>query len=208
MNKTEKFWDKKAEGYANSQISDQETYERKLTETRSFLGPDMRVLEFGCGTGTTAIRLAPHVQHIDATDISENMLKIGRERAKDAIVDNISFSRGTLAEFNAGTASMDAVLALNVLHLLADRKTVLKEVARILKPGGVFISSTGCLGNSYLRFIKLVAPLGKVLGLLPDVYILKEAELVTEVKETGFTIESQWHHGMQDISVYIVARKK
>jgi 2-polyprenyl-3-methyl-5-hydroxy-6-metoxy-1,4-benzoquinol methylase len=207
MSESDKFWDKKAEGYAKSPISDEKTYQRKLSETQKYFTPDMRVLEFGCGTGATAVHHAPHVLHIDAMDISENMLESGRRRASESNVENITFTRGTLTGFNADTASLDAVLGLNVIHLLPDRQSVLTEVARILKPGGVFVSSTGCLGSSYLRFIKLLVPLGKLLGLMPDIFILTESELAREVTDAGFTIENQWHHGMKDIDVFMIARK-
>ncbi|MGB5627730.1 MAG: hypothetical protein WBM57_00060, partial [Woeseiaceae bacterium] len=79
--------------------------------------------------------------------------------------------------------------------------------ARILKPGGIFVSSTVCLGRSYLRFIKLLAPLGKLLGLMPDVYVLTEEELASEVTGAGFEIERQWHHGKGGIAVFMIARR-
>jgi len=146
MGKSETFWDRKAASYAESSISDVESYQRKLSETQKLFSPDMRVLEFGCGTGATAVQHAPHVAHIDAIDISEKMLEIGRERAAKSHIENIRFTRGTLSEFNAETGSLDAVLGLNVIHLLPDRQAVFSDVARILKPGGVFISSTACFG--------------------------------------------------------------
>ena len=167
----------------------------------------MNILEFGCGTGTSAICHAPYVQHIDAIDISENMLEIARTKAREASIDNISFHKGTLTEFNAGPASLDAVLGLSVIHLLPDRANVLAEAARILKPGGIFVSSTACLGSSYLRFIKLLAPLGKLIGLMPDVFVLTEKELVAEIENAGFEINIQWHHGLHNMSVFIVARR-
>lgn len=207
MSKSDKFWDSKAEAYAKSAISDEETYQRKLAETQAYFTPEMRVLEFGCGTGATAVQHAPHVQHIDAIDISENMLTIGRRRASEANADNISFAQGTLEEFNAESASLDAVLGLNVIHLMPNRQEVLVEIARILKPGGIFVSSTGCLGNSYLRFIKLLVPLGKLLGLMPDVFIMTESEFAGDVRNAGFTIETQWHHGMKGIGVFMIARR-
>jgi ubiquinone/menaquinone biosynthesis C-methylase UbiE len=207
MGESDKFWDKTAQRYATSPVGDEATYQKKLAETQSFLTPNMHVLEFGCGTGTTAVHHAPHVQHIDAIDISENMLEIGRGKAREAGVENITFTRGTLAEFKAETASLDAVLALNVIHLLPDRQTVIAEAARILKPGGLFVNSTVCLGNSYLRFIKLAVPLGKLLGLMPDVFVLTEAELASEVTNAGFTIESQWHHGKNGLAVFMIACK-
>ncbi|MGK0292713.1 MAG: 2-polyprenyl-3-methyl-5-hydroxy-6-metoxy-1,4-benzoquinol methylase [Porticoccaceae bacterium] len=207
MSKSDKFWDGKADGYAKSAISDEATYQKKLSDTQKLFTPDMRILEFGCGTGTTAVHHAPHVLHIDAIDISQNMIEIGRRRAAESNIDNITFTRGTLAEFNADTASLDAVLGLNVIHLLPNWQSVLAEVARILKPGGVFVSSTGCLGGSYLRSIKLLVPLGKFLGLMPDVFVLTESELADEIKNSGFSIESQWHHGMKGINVFIIARR-
>ena len=84
---------------------------------------------------------------------------------------------------------------------------MIAEVARILKPGGIFASSTVLLGHSYLRFIKLVAPLGKLLGLMPEVFVLTEAELASEVTRAGFKIERQWHHGKSVIAVFMIARK-
>ena len=143
MVKSDKFWDKSAAKDAKSPVSDEATYQRKRKETQGFLAPDMHILEFGCGTGTTAVHHAPDVQHIDAIDISDNMLEIGRGRASESTIENITFTRGTLTEFHADTASLDAVLGLNVIHLLPDRHAVITEVARILKPGGIFVSSTG-----------------------------------------------------------------
>ena len=96
MIESDKFWDKKAEGYAKSLISDEETYHRKLSETQKYFTPDMRVLEFGCGTGTTAVNHGPHVRHIDALDISQSMLDIGRKKAGESNIENITFTRGTL----------------------------------------------------------------------------------------------------------------
>ncbi|WP_444908455.1 class I SAM-dependent methyltransferase [Microbulbifer sp. TRSA005] len=207
MTRSDKFWDRKAEEYARSPISDEASYQKKLSDTQRFFTPDMNILEFGCGTGTTAICHAPHVQHIEAVDISENMLEIGRTKAREACIDNIRFTRGTLTEFNAESASFDAVLGLNVIHLLPDRRDVLAEAARILKPGGVFVSSTVCMGNSYIRFIKLLAPLGKFMGLMPDVFILTKVKLEKEIQDAGFTIEVLWQHGMHDMVVFIIARK-
>ena len=208
MNQSEKFWDKAAERYSKSAIADEAIYQKKLAETQQFLTPEMHIIEFGCGTGSTAIEHSPHVQHIDAIDISANMLEIGRTKAKEAGVENIHFSHGTLTDFKADDNSADAVLGLNVLHLIPDRQAVIAEAARILKPGGLFIHSTVCLGPSYLRFINLAAPLGKLLGLMPDVFVLTEAQLVDEITQAGFSIKSQWQHGNNGLVVFMVARKR
>jgi len=207
MASSQKFWNKVAEKYAKSTISDIPSYERKLSDTQKLLTKDMRVLEFGCGTGSTAIEHAPFVSHIDATDSAENMIQIGRQKAIEAGVENITFTSTTLKEFSADDASIDVVLGLNILHLMADWQDTLVEVQRILKPGGLFVSSSACLGDSPMRLIKLITPLGKLLGLMPDVVVFKKAELVHEISNCEFEIESQWCHGKLVESCFIVARK-
>ena len=70
MNRESKFWDKIADRYSKSPVADEESYQRKLQVTREYLRPDMKVLEFGCGTGSTAITHAPFVNHIQAKGFS------------------------------------------------------------------------------------------------------------------------------------------
>jgi len=207
LNQSDKFWDKTAEKYSKKAVPDEEKYRQKLSETQEFLSGDMHILELGCGTGTTAIYHSPHVRKIDAIDISENMIEIGREKAEAANVSNLTFSLGTLEEFNADSSSLDAVLGLNVIHLVPKRKELITEIARILKPGGIFVSSTGCLGNSHFRFLKILIPILKPLGVMPEVFMFSEAELAAEIKNSGFSIERQWHYGPQNIKVFIVAKK-
>ncbi|MDO6563168.1 class I SAM-dependent methyltransferase [Amphritea sp. 1_MG-2023] len=207
MIKSDKFWDKTAEKYSKKAVPDEEKYQNKLAETQAFLSEDMHVLEFGCGTGTTALHHAAAVRKIDAIDISQKMIEIARGKAAKAEINNVAFTLGTLKDFNAGACSFDAVLGLNVIHLVANRTELIAEVARILKPGGVFVSSTGCLGNSSFRFLKFIAPLFKLTGLIPDIFIVSEAQLADEIKNAGFSIERQWHHGPQGIDVFIIAKK-
>jgi ubiquinone/menaquinone biosynthesis C-methylase UbiE len=75
-----RFWDRIARKYARSAIADQAGYERTLERTRALLGPGDRVLELGCGTGTTALRLAGGVQDYVATDLSAGMIAIAKEK--------------------------------------------------------------------------------------------------------------------------------
>ena len=81
MSQPSKFWDKVAERYSKKSIADRDAYEKKLHVTREHLRPDMEVLEFGCGTGSTAIIHTPHVKHIHAIDISSKMIEISQGKA-------------------------------------------------------------------------------------------------------------------------------
>ena len=111
------FWDKVADKYSRKPIADQAAYERKLEITRGYLGPEMDVLELGCGTGGTAILHAPHVRHIRATDISTKMIAIGRRKAAAENIENITFEQVSVEELDAVDESLDAVLGLSLLHL-------------------------------------------------------------------------------------------
>ena len=106
------------------------------------------MLEFGCGTGSTALVHAARVKHILAIDISSKMIEIARAKAEANHVTNITFRRAAIDEFTAPDASFDAVLGHSILHLLEDRDSVIAKVHGMLKPGGVFISSTACIADT------------------------------------------------------------
>lgn len=199
------FWDRMAEKYARQPVADEASYTKKLEITRGYLRPDMEVLEFGCGTGTTAIVHAPHVRRIRAVDVSEKMLGIARGKAAADGVSNIDFEQGTIEALEAPEASFDVVLGLSILHLVDDREAVIAKVRRLLKPGGLFISSTACIGDT-LPAIRLIAPLGRALGLLPLLRVFTREELRRSIEQAGFSIEHDWLPG-KGKAVFMVARK-
>ena len=91
-----KWWDGIADEYAAKPIDNVPAYERKLEITRARLAPEQTVLDIGCGTGSLALELAPHVEHVHAMDISAEMLRHGRRKAAAAGADNVTFHHGTL----------------------------------------------------------------------------------------------------------------
>lgn len=206
MDMTSRFWDKAADKYSRSKIADEAAYQKKLSITRQLFRPDMDLLELGCGTGSTAILHAPHVRHITATDFSRAMLDIAEQRARDANVDNIAFRQADINHFDAGGETYDMVLTLSVLHLLKRPDLAITRIHEMLKPGGYFVSSTACLGDNLLRVLGYVAPLGRALGLLPQLRVLTDRELVSMIEKTGFTIRHHWHPGGH-AAVFIVAQK-
>src|SRR5918995_4641889 len=134
------FWDRVADGYSRRPIADEDAYRTKLEVTRSYFRPDMEVLEFGCGTGSTALAHAPFVKHIKAIDFSAKMIEIARGKAKIDGVGNVTFAQGDITKLDTPDESYDAVLGLNILHLLKETDLVVANVYRMLKPGGVFVT--------------------------------------------------------------------
>ena len=77
--------------YSKSPVADEASYQEKLRVTRTYLQPDSEVLEFGCGTGSTAISHSPHVRSIHAIDISSKMLEIAQGKADWEGIENVTF---------------------------------------------------------------------------------------------------------------------
>lgn len=204
MKGSKEFWNKSAPRYAKSPVRDEGTYQKKLAITQEYFRPDWSILEFGCGTGSTAIIHAPYVKHIVATDISDKMLDIAEQRARDAGIENISFQQGTLDSLELKAESFDAVLGLNVLHLLEDVDAAISRVHGLLKPEGIFISSTA-LVDEISFFWRLLIPLMQVLGLAPYVNRFGKQALVSKLTNAGFSVDREWQPGKE--SVFIVARK-
>lgn len=204
MTSTAKWWNRIAPKYAREPIADEAVYERKLELTREHFTPDTEVLEFGCGTGGTAILHAPHVRHVLATDISEEMLIIARDKAQQASVENVTFERADFDTLEAG--KFDVVLGLSILHLLAEPRQAIAKAYAMTKPGGVFVSSTACLGDR-MWFLRPLAPIMRLLGIFPPVLRFFSArELIRDLEDAGFEIEYQWRPD-KAIAVFIIARR-
>ena len=212
MNASAKFWNKVADGYAKQPIADEAAYQKKLQITREYLQPSMNVLEFGCGTGSTALAHAPYVHHNQAIDFSSNMIAFAQSKAAAQNIQNVTFEQASIDELNVPDGTYDAVLGLNVLHLLANKEAAIAKVHKLLQPSSVFITSTICLGDT-MAWFKLIAPVGKALGLFPLVKVFTVKDLEKSLTDAGFAIDYQWQAGEYKSPignakiVFIVAKK-
>ena len=205
------FWDKIAAKYAEDPIRDEAAYRQALARTCSYLKPDDRVLELGCGTGSTAIELASQVAEITVSDLSQGMLAIARDRAAAAGVGNIHFHQGSVAQAPEGT--FDVVLAHNLLHLLPDLQAALALVSARLPKGALFISKTPCLGETrgsakYWLF-KAMIPVMRFLGKAPTspVHFFDITSLEVAIKAAGFELVETGNYPVSTPGRYIVARR-
>ncbi len=205
MNQSARFWDWIANRYAKQPISDEVAYQKKLQITREYLRPDMDVLEFGCGTGSTALIHARYVKQIQAIDISPKMIEIARVKASEQNIENVAFKCATLDDLGTSDQAFDAVFGLNVLHLVPDKEEAIARVHNLLKPGGVFVSSTACVRDMSL-FFRIIAPVFHLVPLLPLVSIFTVNELKSSMTNAGFMIEHEWLPG-RNKAVFIVAIK-
>lgn len=196
------FWDKVAIKYAASPVSDPDAYEQTLTEARRYLKPSDHLLEVGCGTGTTALKLRGDVAHLTATDISPKMIDIAR--AKEG-ADAIAFA---VAEADAPVAGapFDAIAGFNLLHLLREPEQVVQRLARMLKPGGYLITKSGCLKEMNIG-IRLIIPLMQLVRRAPYVGKYRAADFERMMTQAGLEIIDSRTFNTAHSTRFIVARK-
>ena len=205
MARSKKLWDRIAKRYAKKPVGNEAAYQRKLATTREYVRPDMEVLEIGCGTGSTAIAHAPYVRHLRATDISDEMIAIAKDKAATAGVQNVTFEALAVEDLDVASESVDAVLALSLLHLVEDRAAVIERIHGMLRPGGIFVSNTVCLGD-HMKWFRFVGPIGRWLGVFPLVRVFTRHDLEQGLASAGFAIEHAWQP--DKAVVFIIARKE
>ena len=198
------FWNKAAPKYAKDVIGDMPAYEETLDRMREILQPHHRVLELGCGTGSTALELAESVDRYIGTDVASKMVKIAKGKLTEQSPQNLSFAVQDAGVMTSG--SNDVVLALNLLHLLPDLENTLAEIYKALPSGGLLISKTGLLKDG-LWLLPLVIPLMRTIGKAPFVRSLSEESLIGLLENAGFKVTENLVQGGMVPRVFIVAQK-
>lgn len=114
------------------------------------------ILELGCGDGTMWQRNADRIPEgwdVTLTDLSEGMLNDAKERLAHSVPPNrFRFTSADARSIPFPDASFDAVLANHMLYHVSERHQSLKEIRRVLKPGGVLFAST--MGTNHMKEIK------------------------------------------------------
>ena len=197
------FWDKLARRYSKQPVADEIAYAHTLERTRSYLGADDRVLEIGCGTGSTALKLGEACGEIVATDFAPEMIAIAREKAKG--VGNVRFDAADAGLAGFEEEAFDAVLAFSLLHLVPDLQADLRRVHSVLKPGGYFISKTVCLKNEW--YFRPAIGLLQLFGKAPMVTFFGPEQLNALIEAAGFEIVESAEHNKKTRGHFVVARK-
>ena len=101
-----------------------------------------KLVDLGCGSGCFLRQAArDHSQHIVGIDANPMAIRLAKERCA-GFQDKISFQAGDIGETGFDTAMFDGAVSLDVLLFVPDKEKVLREVARILKPGARFAGTT------------------------------------------------------------------
>lgn len=200
------FWDRAAAKYVASPIKDMNAYQATMDRTRSYLKSTDHALELGCGSGNTAILLAPHVAKMTGSDISSEMMRHGQERVRSEGIENVDFLHAPVMDDSVPEGAYDVVMAFNLLHLCPDLPGTLSWAHDRLKPGGLLISKTGCLGNR-MNWLRPVIWAMQVVGKAPYVNFLTTDKLDQHIVDAGFTIIETGGYPAKLPNHFVVARR-
>ena len=164
MSKSKDFWDKSADNYDKTEERFEHIHHTSRESAKEHLEANDVVLDYGCGTGTTACELASHVGEIRAIDISPRMIELSQAKAASLGVENVHLGVGDIFDDGYEAASFDAILAFNMLHTVPDPQRVVERAHELLKPGATFISVTPCLASKMSPVVRLQIQLARVLG--------------------------------------------
>ncbi|ROR06733.1 class I SAM-dependent methyltransferase [Erwinia sp. JUb26] len=107
----------------------------KLSE-RLYAASDARVLDLGCGAGHASFIAAQHVKEVVAYDLSEKMLTVVAQTAKERGYHHLTIRQGYAEKLPFANDEFDIVISRYSAHHWHDVGSALREVRRVLKPGG------------------------------------------------------------------------
>jgi len=122
----------------------------QLVETLG-ITPGMKVLDLGCGDGTTALPAARLGADVLGVDIAANLVAAGNERAGAAGLSNVSFQRGDASDLSElSDASFDLVVSIFGAMFAPRPFDVAKEMVRVTRPGGRIVMGNWIPGDPTL----------------------------------------------------------
>lgn len=207
LNQPEAFWDMRSQTYDQTSGGVYASaYDLTVEHALKYLKPTDRVLEFACGTGLVTLRLAPHTAHVRGIDISPKMVELARRKALDQGLNNVDITHTDLFDSCLEPGGFDAAAAFNVLLYLPDLSAVLTRIRELLKPGGMFLSATDCLGSRPSRagvqkFVKSHT------GAMPYVAFFTQRGLERKIAQNGFQVLERENLFPNPPNLFVAARK-
>lgn len=183
----EKFWNLIAAKYAADPISDMAAYQSKIEKIKSYLSPDDLLLDVGCATGTQCDDLAGNVKQVTGVDISVKLLAIAEKRKAERNIKNVEFIQTSVFDNRFHAQSFNVVMAFYVLHFFEDIDSVFKRIHVLLKPGGLFIFETACMGEQS-KIVGMLLRFAGQLGFLPLINLLTYKQLEQALENTDFDL--------------------
>lgn len=138
------FWDRNAKFYDWFMFKDKNAYEKLYTLIRPIV-KNKTVLELATGTGLISKNIVCGAQMIEATDVSNEMIKEAQKCNSSA---KLHFSVQDMFHLPYADSSFDVVIVANALHIVPTPEKALREIRRVLKDTGILIAPTFTHANN------------------------------------------------------------
>lgn len=154
------FWDRVSGIYDLYQLLNRKANNGAAAICASYLSKNDIVLECACGTGIMTKGMAPHCRKLIATDFSRKMLARAKRKLREQ--ENVRFCYADIMNLEFADARFDKAVAANVIHLLNEPEKALRELMRVVKPGGTILIPTYISkeANSSARITKIFNKMG------------------------------------------------
>ena len=208
MRSPRQFWNFRALSYDEA-IGPmyEEAYRRTAQLRLKHLSSTARVLDFACGTGIVTVAMAPHVGSIRAIDISEEMVTRAAAKVSAQGLANVDVTQTDLSDPSLEAGDFDAVMAFNVLLYVENFEEVMKRISALLKPGGVFLSATDCLGWNFSKAARMKFWRSRT-GKMPYVGFFTRNGLEQKIAQAGFEVLESDNLFPSPPNIFISARKR
>lgn len=155
-----------------------ELYSRRVSEAAK----GHRVLEYGCGIGSLAFDLAKQARHVIGIDISDVAIRHAQRNANHRGLTNIEFRVDNAEAMQLPARHVDVVAGSGIVHHL-DIPKAMREVRRVLAPGGVAIFAEPLDHNPFVKWYRQRTPELRT----PDEHPLTVRDLRTVAQEFNST---------------------
>ena len=164
--------------------------------------PQARVLEIGCGRGAGArlIQEEFHPASLHAFDLDYRMIRLAGRYLKAGYKNKICLYVGDASTLPYRDGVLDAVFGFGVLHHVPDWRGGLREIARVLKPGGIY-----CLEEFYPYLYQNF--LARRIFLHPEHDRFYRHDLLKGLAEAGFELQGRLEHKRLGILAVAVRRQ-
>ena len=142
------FWDRVAGLYDWVELTNRRVNSAAAVRVARLVPEGARVLDCAAGTGLFALAAARRADLVLCTDLSQAMLSRAEKKARKQGLSNICFAVRDLTALPEGNGSFDVVIAANVLHLLPEPETAVRELWWVTAPGGRLILPTYLQGKA------------------------------------------------------------